>query len=338
MYPVQILGSGMVTGIGLDWASTCAAMRCGMNRFGETRFIDAGGKWIIGSEALLARPYRGRKKLEQLVVPAIKECLLPIKNISADRIQLILCVAEPHRPGRLPGIEDLLMTEVQVEVGARFHPASKTIAQGRVSGVMAVQEASNLLREGRVRYCVIAGTDSFLLSRTLAAYESGNRLLTSKNSNGFIPGEAGAAVLMGNFKQEKAEAVRCLGVGFARETAIVESELPLRADGMVEAFKASLADASKTMGDIDYRFADVNGEQYGFKEATLSVMRTLRQRKDRFEILHLADSIGEVGAASVPCVLGAVLAANQKGYALGRTAICHFSNDDGERAAMVVAH
>ena len=39
-------------------------------------------------------------------------------------------------------------------------------------------------------------------------------------------------------------------------------------------------------GQDEYRFADVNGEQYGFKEATLALMRSLRQRKERFDLLH----------------------------------------------------
>ena len=73
--PIAILASGMVTGVGLTWASTCAAIRCAISNFDETRFMDRGGEWIIGSSVPLAEPWRGRAKLIKMVVPAIRECL-----------------------------------------------------------------------------------------------------------------------------------------------------------------------------------------------------------------------------------------------------------------------
>src|SRR5437879_11157536 len=76
------------------------------------------------------------------------------------------------------------------------HPRSSVIAKGRVGGAIALAAAGQLIYEQRVPLCLIAGVDSFLVAGTLAAYEDKNRLLTSQNSNGFIPGEAGAAVLV----------------------------------------------------------------------------------------------------------------------------------------------
>jgi 3-oxoacyl-[acyl-carrier-protein] synthase-1 len=65
--------------------------------------------------------------------------------------------------------------------------------------------------------------------------------------------------------------------------------------------------------------------------------RTLRARKERFEIWHPADCIGETGAAVGPCVLGVALAAARKSYSPGPGALCHFSGDDGDRLALVLA-
>ena len=75
MKPVAILASGMVTGVGLNAASSCAAIRCAIDNFSETRFMDQGGEWIIGSQVPLEQPWRGLPKLVHMVVPAIKECL-----------------------------------------------------------------------------------------------------------------------------------------------------------------------------------------------------------------------------------------------------------------------
>ena len=81
---------------------------------------------------------------------------------------------------------------------------------------------------------------------------------------------------------------------------------------------------------------DLSGEQYGFKEASLALSRTLRKRKERFDLWHPADCVGEVGAAIVPCMLGVLLAASAKRYAPGPAVLCHAGNETGERVAMVM--
>src|SRR5260221_14676114 len=75
MNSIAILASGMVTGVGLDAPSSCAAIRCAIDNFSETRFMDQEGEWIIGSQVQLEQPWRGLPKLVHMVVPAIRECL-----------------------------------------------------------------------------------------------------------------------------------------------------------------------------------------------------------------------------------------------------------------------
>jgi 3-oxoacyl-[acyl-carrier-protein] synthase-1 len=74
------------------------------------------------------------------------------------------------------------------------------------------------------------------------------------------------------------------GIGFGEEKAHIESEEPLRAEGMVAAIKGALAAAEMNMGDLDFRITDANGEQYAFKEASLALSRILRKRKEEFDI------------------------------------------------------
>jgi len=337
MEAMEILASGMVTGIGLNAQASCAAIRCGITNFAETRFMDKGGEWIIGCSVPLAEPWRGRAKLLRLIVPAIQECLGSVKNISVNEIPLLLCLAEKTRPGRLDGLDQTLLAEIEAALDVRLHSRSGTVEQGKVGGVIALKQAMRLFAEEGIRYCLIAGVDSFLVASTLAAYEEKNRLQTSKNSDGFIPGEAGAAMLIGPTSEISETGLSCLGLGFGQERATVESEDPLKADGLVAAIRSALSEAGRTMGDMDYRITDLSGEQYGFKEASLALSRTLRSRKERFDLWHPADCIGEVGAAIVPCMLGVLLAARRKNYAPGKNALCHAANDSGERACMVVS-
>jgi 3-oxoacyl-[acyl-carrier-protein] synthase-1 len=307
-----------------------------LNNFAETRFMDSAGEWIVGSQVPLEPPWRGRTKLVHLVVPAIRECLEQIKDRLPEEVPLFLCVAEKERPGRLDGLEDLLLEEVQTALGIRFHGASAVIAAGRVGGVEAINQARTAIYSRNLPLAIVAGVDTYLVSTTLGEFEKRDRILTGKNSNGFIPGEAGAAVLIGPESHKTDHDLLISGVGFGEEKAAIDSEEPLRADGLVQAIKQALAEAKLSLGDIDYRITSVNGEQYWFKEAALALTRLLRERKEEFDIWHAADCIGEVGTAIVPCSLGVALAAARKQYAPGKRALCHFSSDNGLRAAVVL--
>lgn len=338
MKALSILASGMVTSVGLDAPAACAAIRCGIDNFEETRFMDQGGEWIIGSAVPLDKPWRGKTKLINMIVPAIRECLTTVSNIPVESIPLILCIAETDRSGRLTGLDAQLIYEIETKSGVRFHEKSIVLPQGHIGGVGAIRFARNLIYKENIPFCLIAGVDSYLVAPTLAHYEAKDRLLTSKNSNGFLPGEAGAAVLVGPAGQTKEAELAILGIGFGQEKATVDSEEPLRADGLVQAIKAALADCGLPLHATDFRITDANGEQYYFKEATLALTRILRERKQEYDIWHPVDCIGEVGAAIGACVMGVALAAVKKGYSPGKRLLCHFGNDNGERAAMILSY
>lgn len=335
MKPLAVLATGMITGVGLDAPSSCAAMRSAIDRFEETRFMDRGGKWIVGSSVPLNPSSRGREKMVRMAASVISECFAALQDRDASQVPILLCVAEPGRPGRVEGLDQSLLRHVAQQIGIRLHPASTVIANGRVGGADAVCQAELLIEQG-ARFCMVAGVDSFLVGATLAAFEAKNRLLTSKNSDGFIPGEAAAAVLFGPAGKGTGDQLQCLGVGFGMEKATVESDEPLRGDGLAQAFRAALDAAGCSFEKVDYRITDANGEQYHFKEAALAMSRTMRVLKAKFDIWHPADCIGEVGAAIVPCVIGVSRAAALKKYAPGNGALGHFGNDNGQRAAMVL--
>lgn len=337
--PVAILGAGMMTGVGLTAPASCAAIRCAIDNFTETRFMARGGEWIIGSAVPLDEPWRGKAKLVKLLAGPVRECLDLVPETPASEIPLLLCVAERDRPGRLDGLDNALAFELQKELGTGLSPDSEMIAEGRIGGALALRRARELLYRTTdpPRYTIVAAADSFLVGPTLTAYDERDRLLTLRNSNGFIPGEAGAAVMLSRPARGSAAPLHVLGIGFAREDATIESDRPLRADGLSRAIAAALAEANVGIAAIDFRITDISGEQYAFKEASLALSRLLRVRKEEFDIWHPADCIGEVGAAALPCMLGVALFAACKRYAPGSAILAHLGNDDDKRGALVVS-
>lgn len=173
-----------------------------------------------------------------------------------------------------------------------------------------------------------------MVGATLEAYHGQRRLLTADNSDGFIPGEAAAALLVTLERPD--EATRCLGFGYGTEPAPLNSGEPLRADGLVQAIRAALDDAGLELGQLDYRMTDLSGEQFGFKEAALALLRLLRERKEEYDLQHPADCVGEIGAAALPLIVAMAKDLGEAGLAPGPGALVHVSGDVAERAAVVV--
>ena len=333
--PFAIKSAGMISGVGLNAKASCAAIRCAIDNFEETRFMDNGGEWILGSQVPLEKPWRGRKKLVKMAVRAINDCLKKTK-ISVANLPLFLCVAEKHRPGRFDGIDRTLFNEIATEMGTSFHEKSQIFAYGRVAGGAAMNQARKLLYQDHLPYCLIVGVDSLLVAQSLAAYEELDRLLTSNNSNGFIPGEAASAVLIGLPDTANPDELICYGIGLGKENAFLGSGEPLRGDGLVQAIRELESDSGRQLKDSDFRITDISGEQYYFKEASLAVLRILRDLKEEYDIWHPADCVGEVGAAIVPILLNVLMTAKEKDYLPGENVLLHSGNDKGERVAMML--
>jgi 3-oxoacyl-[acyl-carrier-protein] synthase-1 len=333
---LSIANTGLVTAVGLSAPAACAAIRAGVTNPTESMFMNTGGERIISHAVPMNVPRSGRARLARMTAMVIEECLARVPRREWDRIPLLLCVAEQSRPGRVQGLDDQFLGEVRELLHTRFDSESLVISGGRPGIGIALSRARHLLYDGGRSAALIVGTDSLIKSSTLSALEQEERLLTSRNSNGFIPGEGAAAVLLCvPFKGPRLEVV---GLGFATESSHIGSANPLRADGLTRAIKGALADAACDMHDLDFRIADVSGEQYYFREAALALSRTLRRRKDRFDMWHPAECIGEAGSVIGPAMLAVADAACRKGYAPGPRILIHAGSDDGSRACIVVRH
>lgn len=333
--PVAITAVGMITGVGLNAPACCAAIRCAIDNFQETRFIDKGGKWLLGCSIPLDQAWRGASKQLQMAKIAIQECLTQKSSLFPENTPLLLCLAETQRSGRVIKNDHAFFAELQQILGIQFHDKSRVIAAGRVSLGIALQHARILIHEQHFKHVLIAATDSLLVASTLASLEEKDYLLSSKNSDGFIPGEAGAAIIIEPVYHKSEPQLICQGIGFGLEKAHIESEESLRADGLTIAIKQALQDASCAMHDLDFRVTDISGQHYYFKEATLALGRTLRARKETFDIWHPADCIGETGAAIGLIILGVIKTACEKNYSLGSRILIHLGLDDGRRVACI---
>jgi 3-oxoacyl-[acyl-carrier-protein] synthase I len=334
MQPISIRGTGLVTPVGLSAPASCAAIRAKLANPTQTGFTDDEGKRILAHQVELDVPLRGLSKLARMAAMAVEEALAGVKLEARALIPLLLCVAEKDRPGRLDGLDDDLFDELREACGTMFGNPSSVIAHGRVGAAVALAQARLLLYRDGIEQVLIASADSLVTGATLSHYLANDRLLTPRISNGFMPGEAATALLVG--KPRKRGELVCNGIGFGIEHAHVLSDKPLRGEGLATAHRAALEEAGRDFSDMGFRITDLSGEQYYFKEADLALSRLLRARQEDPELWHPAESTGACGASIGGICLAVAHAAHSKGYAPAPRALLHFSDDDGRRASVVV--
>lgn len=338
---VSVTASGLVTAVGFNAESTLSAIRAGISGVKPENLWDyEAGEYIAGARVRLPQWSETVDKLADLLAPAIVECWEAAKPLAPDEIPVFVGLAGPDRPRRPEGLERRLFELLNQRLDGRLSPESRTIAKAQVSTLIAIAAAERAIADHRARACIVAGVDSFLDRWVAADYFKRRRLMCPSNSNGFSPGEAGTAVLIQPTAPAPDGSLEILGVGFGRETGPIESDEPLLGDGLTNAIGEALRAAGLRMVDAAYRITDLNGEQYKFKEAAIALTRNGPGAvwPKLFELWHPIEYVGEVGAAIGPLVLALGLHAGRHGYAPGPIALCHFSNDDGERAAAVTRY
>jgi 3-oxoacyl-[acyl-carrier-protein] synthase I len=334
---LSVTASGMVTPVGFNYASSCAAMRAGISGIRQANLWDAeSGEYLSAGKVDLPHWWEGLEKLADLAAPAILECLATA-GARQDEIPILLGVAGPDRPCRLDGLDDELLDEVEYRLKLPHHPLSRTIARSNVSGAVGLQEAERILESGLAPACIVAGVDSFLQQSVVEAYLEQRRIMTPVNSNGFFPGEAGCAVLVERSTATKPE-LRVLGIGKAREDATIDSDKPFRGEGMTQAVREALSEAGLTIHETSYRITDLTGEHYKFKEAAFIAGRFFRVPLPALhDLWHPAEFLGEIGAAHIPCALGLALHGGRKRYTNGPRSLMHFG-DGEDRASLVTEY
>jgi 3-oxoacyl-[acyl-carrier-protein] synthase-1 len=332
--PLVIANVGLVTSVGLSFPATCAAIRASIANHSPTRVYATDGQWIVGAQVELKESLKGRARFVRMLAMAIDECLAA--RPERGDLPLLVCLPTPGRNDEVDTSDASLLSDLGRELSIAWEPSLSSVFRcGRGGVFAALARARMLMTDRHVSAVVVAAADSLLGTGTLSDLDRRRRLLTDYNSDGFVAGEAAGALLVTRTRSDGVNLV-CRGLGVAREEALPDSGRPLRADGLTTSIMGALQEAGCAMQDIDWRVTDNSGEQYYFKEAAIALARLLRVRKEEFDIWHPAECVGEVGAAIGPIMIGAVLAAGQRGYAPGAMALLHAGDDSGDRYAAVL--
>ncbi len=335
---IYVRAAGMACPVGLTAATACAAMRAGISRFGETEYLGNDGQPVVASFlSRLGSDLSRRERWMKLLAYALRDLCEQHERGRALLTQAPIMLAAPlDSSAARPSPADVAAA-LSNELGVALAPQQlQIVTEESFGGVRALAGARQWLLESSSthRNVVVAGADSYVEARALARLDRDRRLLTRDRSDGIIPGEAAACLLLDTSPQASLAAI--LGIGLANEPGRLDNDVPLRGQGIAHAARQALAEAGLELHELHFRLSDASGEGYAFKEQVLAVTKLLRRNMDDLPLWLSATTLGDIGCAGGVCNLVSAVSAWSRGRAPGPRAIAYASATNGNRAAVVL--
>lgn len=343
---VFIVGFGACTAVGRSAWASAAAVRAGIAGFAQHPYmIDTAGEPMRAAMApWIDIGCRGVERFEQLLFPAVDEALDGLAGLPVDASRWALALGLPSdRPGLPHGLAADLLQRARSRFG-HVMGVGATFEKGHAAGLVGLQAAVRKLQSGGLDGCIVAGVDSWIEPETLEWLEAQDQLHGAgplNNAWGFIPGEAGGAVLLVRERVMRQIGLKplaaVLSVGTAHEPKRIKTETVCIGEGLTQAFREALAGmpAGARVSDI---YCDMNGEPYRADEFGFTALRTKEHFESASDFVAPADCWGDVGAAGGILHLVLATVAAHKRYAKGSLALIWSSAEMGERVAALLAY
>lgn len=206
---------------------------------------------------------------------------------------------------------------------------SRYFAEGRAGGIKALAAAMHRLEQGDLPCVLVGGIDTFHDVRTISALKKQWRLLGDASVGGMVPGEgAGFLVLTRRSEVGRSRAALnppCFGI----EPGHLFGHQPYTAEALAGVVQEAVSEMVAPVATI---YSSNNGEYHYQRELTLARLRLKASRVRDYRLCHLAEHVGDLGAASAMVALA--LAATEPDPT-GASVVCA-SSDSGARAAVVI--
>lgn len=215
---VEVIAAGLCCAVGHHLAAASCALRANMDHFQAGKFMTPKGEPLLLARLPDDRLW-GQPRLVKWLIEAARDCLgMSAQDTSegshdawpADDATCALLVLAPrpdaHAPqAGPPGSAEAQAANMALQVAQALnlnpHPASGVLFTGRAGLAQALELASSWLAAGEARgqplhRVLVLAADSLLDVDRIDQFLADQRLLCTGNSDGFIPGEAAAALLL----------------------------------------------------------------------------------------------------------------------------------------------
>lgn len=343
--PIQVVGVGARTPVGLQAAPAAAAVRAGITGLGEHPYmVDCSGHPMpCALDASIDPEIIGPERFVLLADSALREACEPLRHTSPRQFEVPLYLGLPEfRPGFTAHDARTIQLAVSRLEGLPVRLSTLIpFIEGHAAGLSALAAAVRELKHGSAEMCLVGGVESYFHADTME-WLDGNRQLAGKVSrSGFIPGEgAGFCLLMTDRAREQiglsglAEVLSC-AVG--REMKLIKTREMCLGEGLSATVRDALDGITRPGRCIDETYCDINGERYRGEEWGFVCLRLSNHFHDPLDYHAPASSWGDMGAASAPLFMMLACQAAVRGYARGPRTMLWASSEGGLRAAAVLS-
>jgi 3-oxoacyl-[acyl-carrier-protein] synthase-1 len=318
---------GAVTAVGDNLPLSVAAIYTSGRRCEALTTLGADGRPVIGAPAAIGDDVRGIDRLRVLALMALQECLGD--RFEQPPLPAVVCTPSLDPFGCEPRwFLERLLDDADLALDPR---GSRIIARGRGTLLDALAVAEQLLLTHEWPACLLIGVDSLIAPARLACEVEAGRVAGPGNATGFIPGEAGAAVML-SLRADAGSAAIIAGDGRCDGGPLFNTVAAVLADAADQALGNADVDASVLAATCH----DGSGDWAQLEELALADARPPLSLAPQAMRLIPSISTGEVGAAAGVLSLAIVALLLSKGV-LQQPALVMFAADGPARAAAVLA-
>lgn len=345
---VVIVGSGLMTPVGLSTPETAASTRSRTARltsidWRDSRFqpFTVGVVPVDGIPPLqpelekLSLTYR-EKRMLRLADPAIKEALQKLPK-TAKPISALVGLPELHTTIPLKGPD--FLARLARQTGAALDLAnSVAFSHGRASALEALREACDRLSQDKAEFVLVGGVDCQVDLYVLGTLDAQKRVRNSANPDGFAPGEGAGFLLLTTAQIAQKHGLNVLAKvianGTAKEEGHIYSDKPYKGEGLAAAFETLFSNTPDIL-PIGCVYASFNGEHYWAKEFGVAMVRNPKRFVEGHQMEHPAECFGDLGSAHGAVMLG-LAAAGLKRTRQNTATLVYASSDLGDRNATLL--
>ncbi|MFT7185298.1 MAG: 3-oxoacyl-[acyl-carrier-protein] synthase-1 [Pseudohongiellaceae bacterium] len=314
---VTVAGVGMINPVGVGAPATLAAVRAGINQYSDSSIVRASGEPYkmasIPNECLPALNSDDPESKQRLHNNALYRRILQLGKLALTEaceianieqmIPVFLAVPEQRCGRPFPALEPIIKDLFQEIDYPLDLLTSRVFPLGRAGGMNALSEAMELLLTTPIESIIVGGIDSYMDVMLLSALGAEQRLLSIETAGGFAPGEGAAFIVL--TKTPEAGLV-VFSPGIAQEPGHMYSEEVCIGDGLSTALKDAVLNAGESVANMPIQtvFCSMNGEPANGKEWGASMVRNSEALSDSLDMQHPAECYGDLGAATVPTLVG----------------------------------
>jgi 3-oxoacyl-[acyl-carrier-protein] synthase-1 len=328
MRAIAIGAMGAITAVGDNLPLSVASIYTSGRRCEALTALGADGRPVIGAPAMIGDDVRGIDRLRVLALMALQECLgEPLEPPPA--LPVVVCAPALEPFGR---DASWLLQRLLDDADLALDPAgSRIIAGGRGTLLDALVLVEQRLSSQEWPACFLIGVDSLIAPARLAREVEAGRVAGPGNATGFIPGEAGAALLL-SLRADAGCAATIAGVGRCEGGAPFNTT----AASLADAAERALANAGLAAPALAAICHDGPGDWAQLEEMAVADARPPLSLVPQAHRFIPSISTGEVGAAAGVLSLAILALLLSKGV-LQRPALAIFAAAGLARTAAVLA-